>query len=103
MNGNIVGNGKNLLKIVVDGNAVLEGDALRQIRVVTDNRHTKVNGSLCHQSADSTEADNNQGLALYLRAGKGGLALFYRLAHIVALVLDGLAPVNGLCYLAGGQ
>ena len=99
MKRHIIGNGINLLKIVVEGDSRLELCVFGKERVIADNLHTKVNRSLCNESADCAETDNSKGFALDFGTCECALALFNGFAHVVALVLDGLAPVDSLCYL----
>ena len=60
--------------------------------VIAIDFHPQGGGRVCHQNANGSQADNAQGFPLDFRSGKGSLALFNELFHLVALALQGFYP-----------
>ena len=100
MNGQIIDNGENFIKIVINCDACLKLCIGRKERVVSHNLHTEINSSIGNKSADSAETDNAECFALDFGTCKRGFAFFNGFAHIVALVFDCFAPINRLCHLS---
>ena len=75
----------------------------RQIRVIADDIHAQLDGSVCHADTDGTQADDAQRLACDFWTGKVRLALFSQCADLVAVACEGLYPVCAADDVTGGQ
>ena len=70
--------------------------------IATDHLHTQTDGDVGHQTADSTQTDDTEGLALQLTACELGLVLLHGLGG-VGILLQSADPLDTGYDVTGGQ
>ncbi len=78
-------------------------NALRKERIISDYLHAESFSSLRNLKADCSESDNTERFAHDLGTRKLRFALFNKLADIVALAFQTLAPIISGCNLSRSE
>ena len=102
MQGNIV----SLFKYLIVSSGLLNGSGQMpctvdgDVRIASDNVHTKGFGSIGYQAADGAQADYAQSFTHDLVAGESGLAFLDGLCHVGS---QGVCPLNTAYDVTGSQ